>query len=153
MLRIANEEEFLEAFRPIDRDHVRLPPEMTFPLIVRNYMAWVEPSGHRTFLVFEEASKRSPRGIVFNRPHASADQPAAMCDWCHSVRGRGAVGLLTATVSPHRRIGLTLCRDLTCKEKIEGIPSANDLRESMPTDMKMRRLVEQMSEFARRNLF
>jgi hypothetical protein len=120
---------------------------------VRDYLAWVEPSGHRTYLVFADPAANKARGIVFRRGHQSADSPAAMCDWCHSVRGRGAVGLLTATVSPTNRIGLNLCRDLSCKDKLEKTPGVNDLFESIPPDDKKRRLVERMSEFARRNLF
>lgn len=153
MIRIANEEEMKQAFRPIDQGDVQLPSELLFPLLVRDYLAWVEPSGHRAFLVFADPAKNSPRGIVFKRGHQSADAPPVMCDWCHSVRGKGAVGLLTVTVSPHHRIGLNLCRDLSCKEKLEKPPGANDLFESIPPDDKKRRLVERMSDFARRNLF
>lgn len=141
----------MQTFRPIDQDEVQLPSEMTFPLLVRDYLAWVEPSGHRTYLVFADGAKA--RGIVFRRSHQSADAPAAMCDWCHSVRGRGAVGLLTATVSKTNRIGLTLCRDLSCKEKLEKPPGVNDVFESVDVGEKKQRLVERMSHFARRNLF
>jgi FBP C-terminal treble-clef zinc-finger len=153
MLRIGTEEEMKEAFRPIDQDEVQFPSDMLFPLLVRDYLSWVEPSGHRAYLVFADPAKGAPRGIVFKRNHTSADAPPAMCDWCHSVRGKGAVGLLTATVSPNRRIGLTLCRDLNCKEKIDSIPGVNDLRESVSHEEKKQQIVERMSNFARRNLF
>lgn len=153
MLRIASLEEMKQSFRPIDQGVVQFPPDMVFPLLVRDYLSWLEPSGHRAFLVFADPAKNSPRGIVFKRSHQSADSPATMCDWCHSVRGRGAVGLLTVTVSPSHRIGLNLCRDLSCKEKLEKAPGVNDLFESIPADDKKRRLIERMSDFARRNLF
>lgn len=153
MLRISSVEEMKQSFRPIDQEEVQFPAEMTFPLLVRDYLAWVEPSGHRTYLVFADPAGQKARGIVFRRGHQSADSPAVMCDWCHSVRGRGTVGLLTATVSPTHRIGLNLCRDLSCKEKLDKPPSANDVFESIPADDKKRRLVERMSVFARRNLF
>jgi hypothetical protein len=153
MLRIATEEEMKQTFRPIDQDEVQFPAEMTFPLLVRDYLAWVEPSGHRAFLVFADPASHKARGIVFKRGHQSADAPAAMCDWCHSVRGKGAVGLLTATVSKTNRIGLTLCRDLSCKDKLEKPPGANDVFETYPPEDKKARLLERMSTFARRNLF
>lgn len=152
-MRIGTEEEMKQAFRPIDQYEVQLPTELTFPLLVKDYLSWVEPSGHRTYLVFADPNKNSPRGIVFKRSHQSADSPATMCDWCHSVRGRGAVGLLTCSVSPTHRIGLNLCRDLSCKDKLEKTPGASDIFESIPPEDKKRRLVQRMSDFARRNLF
>lgn len=153
MLRIGTEDEMKQAFRPIDQEAVQFPSDLQFPLLVKGYMAWVEPSGHRTYLVYEDPTKGVPRGVVFKRTHATADQPAAMCDWCHSVRGRGAVGLLTTSVSPKKRIGLTLCRDLDCKEHLEKGPGVNDLRESLDRDDKRRQIVGRMNDFARRNLF
>lgn len=153
MLRIGTAEEMKDAFRAIDQAEVQFPSTMQFPLLVRDYLSWIEPSGHRAYLVYADPAKNSPRGIVFKRNHSTADSPAAMCDWCHAVRGRGAVGLLTTSVSPKNRIGLTLCRDLDCKEHLEKPPGVNDLRESVSLDEKKRQIVERMSNFARRNLF
>lgn len=153
MIRIASEEEMKQAFRPIDQGEVQFPSEMMFPLLVRDYLAWVEPSGHRTYLVFADPQGQKPKGIVFKRGHQSADAPAAMCDWCHSVRGKGSVGMMTVTVSKTNRIGLYLCRDLSCKEKLEKPPSANDVFETYPIEDKKVRLLSRMSDFARRHLF
>ncbi len=153
MLRIGSEEEMRSAFRPIDQDEVQLPSDMLFPLLVRDTLTWIEPSGHRAYIVYADPSKNSARGIVFKRNHATADSPPAMCDWCHSVRGKGNVGLLTASVSRSRRIGLSLCRDLNCIEKLKETPGVHDLRESVQTDEKKRRILDRISHFARRNLF
>ena len=64
MIRIQNEAELLELFRPVDRDEVRPPVHQTYPMAVTDYLAWVEPSGHRTFLVFEDEKSRSGLGVV-----------------------------------------------------------------------------------------
>ena len=153
MLRIASIEEMKQSFRPIDQDEVEFPSDLVFPLLIRDYLAWVEPSGHRTFLVFADPVAKKPRGIVFKRGPSFADAPAAMCDWCHSVRGKGSVGLLTAAVSKTNRVGLMLCRDLSCRDKLEKPPAANDVFETHQPDDKKRRLLERMSHFAQRNLF
>lgn len=153
MLRIGSEEEMKQAFRPIDQDEVQFPSDMLFPLLVRDTLTWIEPSGHRAYIVYADPSKNAARGIVFKRNHATSDAPPAMCDWCHSVRGKGNVGLLTTAVSKTRRIGLSLCRDLNCIEKLTDLPGINDLRESVKTDEKIRQILERISDFARRNLF
>lgn len=153
MIRIATQDEMRQAFRPIDQGEVEFPSDMKFPLLVRDTLSWIEPSGHRAFIVFADPAKNSPRGIVFKRSHQSADAPTAMCDWCHSVRGKGTVGLMTCTVSAKNRIGLHLCRDLNCSENLSKNPGVNDLYERVPIFDKKRRLVERMSDFARRNLF
>ena len=44
MFRVATEKDFLDAFRPRDRKHVELPPELKFPMIIQDYLAWVDPA-------------------------------------------------------------------------------------------------------------
>jgi hypothetical protein len=154
MVKINTEDEFLSSFRPIDQPDVRLPAELHFPMLVRGTMAWVEPGGQRTYLVFEDPVKKSPRGIVFRRSSGSTDVPAAMCDFCHAVRGGSSVGMITATVTEKHRVGVTACKDLSCQAKLDAeVPGKNDLRESYRPDQKRQFLLERISEFARRHLF
>jgi hypothetical protein len=42
-----------------------------------------------------------------------------MCEWCHSYGSSSEVGMLTTDVDNRRRVGMTLCNDLRCKEKLE----------------------------------
>ncbi len=153
--RFATPEKLLECFRDLDRDQVQLPHDMVFPLVVRDYLSWIEPSGARVYLVFDDPfSSLGPVGVVFKRTSSSGDSPAQMCQWCHSVRGGGRVGLLTATAGRKRRVGVYLCRDLDCREKIFGKrPDVNDLRESLGKSQRLDRVLEKMSDFARENLF
>jgi FBP C-terminal treble-clef zinc-finger len=154
MIRIQSENDLLEAFREIDRDTVRMTSNLKFPLAISDYLAWVEPSGHRTFLVFEDAKSRSLIGVAFKRTHPPAEPITNMCEWCHSVSGSGKIGLLTADVNKKRRVGVYLCRDLQCKGNIEADPpSVHDLRESIGKQEKTMRVLERMSNFARANLF
>jgi hypothetical protein len=152
MIRIENEKQLLESFRPLERDEVILPFGIEFPLVVRDYHAWVEPSGHRVFLVFSDAPRRPPLGIVFRRDQGGA-QAARMCEFCHSVRSGDGVTLLTASASANRRVGIQLCRDLNCKDRLEQEPGTSDFPRNAHPREQLRRIVSRMSEFARRQLF
>ena len=153
MIRIPNEAELLETFRPSERDEVRLSPDFRFPLPLKDCLSWTEPSGHRVYLVFQDPSEGYLRGIVFQRTHASTDTPASMCQWCHTVRSGTGVSLLTAAVGPNRRIGMHLCSDLNCKENTLSPPGIHDLRESLSSYERLQRVLKRMGEFASRNLF
>ncbi|HEX4925037.1 MAG TPA: FBP domain-containing protein [Bdellovibrionales bacterium] len=152
MFRIANETVLKDTFRELDRDEVVVPAELRFPLGVKDYIAWLEPSGHRAYLVFIDPASDKPMGIVFHRPHAKSEGINHMCEWCHCVRGSGGVGLMTAIATSRRRVGIELCTDLGCKDKIKSPPGINDIRESLDPAQRVERVLKRMSDFARRNL-
>lgn len=153
MFKLTSETEFRDLFRPIDRKELLLPNDLTFPMLVRGTMSWVEPGGHRVFLVFEDPDGKFLRGIVFRRAQTSSDSSATMCDFCHSVRGGSAVGMMTATIDKKKRVGVIVCRDLSCQAKLEEkIPNVNDLRESLRPDQKRGFLLERMARFANDHL-
>jgi hypothetical protein len=153
MLRITSEAQLLQTFREIDRDEVQLPSTLKFPLAVKNFTSWIEPSGHRVYLVFERESQGEAVGVVFQRTRGNSEAAPAMCQWCNAVRGGSGVSLLTASVDKNHRIGIHLCSDLKCGEHENGTPSVHDLRESLSKTEKLLRLVGRMNEFAKKNLF
>jgi hypothetical protein len=153
MIRIASEEQLLAKFRPIDRDEVQIPSNFKFPLAIKDYLTWVEPSGHRVYLVFEDVSSGKPLGVVFQRTRGAGETPAAMCQWCHTVRPGPAVGLLTAAADRDHRIGIHLCSNLNCRENALAPPNVHDLRESLGKYEKLHRILSRMSDFSHRNLF
>ncbi len=153
MFKINSEDELLGSFRNIDRDQVQLPSDLKFPLPVRNYYSWLEPSGHRAYLVFEDPENQKLLGVVFRRTNTASDHGPVMCDWCHSVRGRGKVTMMTTAVSKDRQVGVYLCADLKCDEELRKPPGVNDLRESLDIGERTFALMERMSEFVKRNLF
>lgn len=150
MNRISSEQELLECFRLLDRDEVEIPRSIQFPLNVKDYFSWIEPSGARAYLLFPDGEQEQLKGIVFRR--GPVGTPPVMCEWCHSV-GAGEIGLLTATASSNRRVGLHLCRNLDCKEKASSTPGINDLPEGLDADEKIRRITARMSDFSRKHLF
>lgn len=152
MIRIASETELLDSFRSLDRDEVELSKDLSFPMLVKDYLTWSDPGGHRVYLVFTEPGRKTPLGIVFRRS-SSGTVPPQMCEWCHSVRGGDGVRLLTATASSNKRVGLHLCSDLSCKNKVEEAPGANDFPETLSTRERTQRILQRMSQFARRAIF
>jgi len=153
MIRITSETQLLETFRPIDRGHVQIPADLKFPFLIRDSVSWVESSGHRTYLIFHDETTQRPLGIVFERAKTTAETPASMCQWCHSVHTGGGVTLLTAAVNRDHRIGAYLCSDLKCQDHVRSTPTVNDLNESLSREERVSRVKQKMIEFARRNLF
>ena len=153
MILIKDENELLETFRDFERAEVQVPAGLKFPLVLRDHLSWPEPSGHRTYLVVHDPNRKQPYGIVFKRSSGTTEMPAMMCEWCHSVRAGNSIDLLTATVTPRRRIGAYLCRSLDCRERLKETPHVSDIRESLPADQKLARIQERMLDFANQHLF
>lgn len=143
----------LETFRPFERDEVFFPPTLQFPISVKDTVSWVEPSGARAYLVYNDQNRLF--GVVFRRDTGGVTPAAAMCEWCHSVRSSGSIGLLTATASGNRRVGVYLCRDLDCKDKLlADAPGVNDVPSTMRSiDARMQRIVARITEFSKRTLY
>lgn len=148
MFRIESEKELRDCFRPIDRDAIELTSEMKFPIYVRDYLSWVEPSGARTYLVYESPDSEKTFGIAFKR-NPGRPSPTNFCEWCHSVGASSEIGLLSADASDRRRVGINLCLDLSCVSKLEA-------RSSLTGENSRhlaRELVAKFSDFAKRTLF
>jgi len=152
MFRIQSEDELRSCFRDLDQENVFLYHEMKFPLVAKDYLTWVEPSGVRAYLVFQDESFKSPFGLVFRRDQTLGPAVAAMCDWCHAVRSGNEIGIMTATSSSRKRVGVSLCRDLSCATKIREEPGVNDFLSSTSSQERVRRVIQKMASFARREL-
>lgn len=148
MFLVKTEQELRQAFRPREREVVQPPEHTSYPLFVRDYLAWVEPAGTRVFLVFQDQESTRPLGIAFTRESRGDGAGPQMCDWCHSTGGADEIGLLTADRSSKKRMGVALCRDLRCAQKLE---QAADLAGRSATEPKQR-LMERMVRFAREGL-
>lgn len=137
----------------IERSEVILPREFRFPLTVKDYLSWVEPSGFRVYLLFQAKTGSPALGIVFRRDQTGTSTQPRMCEWCHAVRAGDGVSMLTATASSHRSVGLHLCRDLSCKEKAVSAPGVHDVPQSITSYERVQKIIQKMNEFARRELF
>ena len=148
---VATEDELVGCFREIDRPDVELAPDVVLPLGVDDAVAWAV--GPRAFLVFRDRAGARPRGIVFHRNAGSVPDVAAMCEWCHAVRGHGGVKLLSVRSDERRRLGLYLCSDLGCVARARELPGPDDVPERLDADERARRTVRRIAEFAARRLF
>lgn len=149
MFLIASEQALVEAFRPRDRTSLELPEGLAYPYFVRDYFSWGEAAGVRTFLVFQDPASKRPLGISFRCDRSEAKGlTGRLCDWCHAYGSAEEIGLLTAEKTSKRLLGVGLCRDLRCGEKLE---QAANLAGRSALESR-RRLVERMQRFAREGL-
>lgn len=116
---ISSEQELLESFRPRDQKKLLVPDSFKFPLNVRSYLTWREPSGVYTYLIFKTPNWDLPRGVVFKRTSPSGDPVGGLCNWCHAYGTSEEIGLLSVAMSSHVSNSYYLCQDLNCIEKIE----------------------------------
>jgi hypothetical protein len=145
VFRLETDRELIASFRPRDRRVIEMPADISFPLFVRDYLAWTETSGARVYLVFAAPGSRKPLGLIFRRDTSdSGALGSRLCDWCHASGSSSEVGLLTTDVDSRRRVGVHLCVDLRCREKLED---AADRAGRHPLEA-LERLQERMFRFA-----
>lgn len=147
MFLLRSEKDLIECFRSRDQRRLELPDNLKFPLVVRDYFAWTDSSGTRVNLVFSEPDVRKPIGLTFDRP-SSGEPTAAICDWCHSYGSSNQIGLLTIEASDKRRVGVNLCLDLSCHDKIE----TNTGLSPIGAQKRQQAVVAKMSRFVRRTI-
>ena len=157
MSSVHTEAELRACFRDIDRDEVELAPDLPLPFVVDGAFAWAV--GPRAFLLFTDGSSakpladQRPRGIVFHRNHGGNSDVVAMCDWCHAIRGHGAVKLLSVRADERKRVGLYLCSDLGCLARADEPPGVDDLRDPADRDERATRILQRIRTFASRRIF
>jgi hypothetical protein len=151
MTNLTTEAELLRCFREIDQPDVELAPDLKLPLPLGDVLAW--SVGPRAFLVFRERPDARPRGIVFHRNSSAMPDAAAMCEWCHAVRGHGGVKLMSVRADERRRVGLYLCSDVSCIGRAQDVPGPDDVTDRVDGDERARRTLRRISEFASRRLF
>ena len=143
MFKIDSAEALLKSFRPKEVRAVELPPGITYPRFVRDYLSWAHPAGGRMFLVFAVPGG-VPCGICFDANDGGGTSTANMCDWCHHSGSGTQVGLLTATVNARRRAGIHVCSDLSCNQKL----NEDAMRTGRSVLPEMEKLISTMARFA-----
>lgn len=142
MFKLPNEASLLATFRPGDRKHVEITRDVSLPLVVNDYLTWSH--GKLSFLVFA-APGRGPRGIVFEGSSGGASVPQ-MCNWCHQVGPGNRVDLLTARRDARSTVGVIVCADLKCRERLEDMAD----RYGLDLDRAMQALLQRMDQFVTR---
>nr|WP_295902344.1 FBP domain-containing protein [uncultured Bdellovibrio sp.] len=116
---IESEAELIHAFRPRDQKKLVLPEKLRFPLNVRSYFTWKEPSGVYTYLVFKMPNWDLPRGVAFKRSASTGEPIGGLCSWCHAYGTSDEIGMLSVSMSSNVSSSYLICHDLSCIEKIE----------------------------------
>ena len=116
---INSEQDLVESFRLRDQKKLLLPDNLEFPMNVRSYLTWKEPSGVYTYLVFKMPNWDLPRGVAFKRTVATGEQTGGLCNWCHAYGASDEIGMLSVTMNSTVSLSYYLCQDLRCIEKIE----------------------------------
>ncbi len=143
MFRLDSEASLRAAFRPKDATLFEPPPGQAYPAFVRDYLAWAHPAGGRVYLVFAVPGG-TPTGLVFDAGHGTGPSVPAMCDWCHCSSAGTGVALLSARKNAKKRVGVHVCADLSCKQKLEDEANRSG-RSVLPA---MAKLIERMGRFA-----
>jgi len=145
MFTLATEAELISTFRPKDRRGLEVAPELQFPLKVDGCVSWIHPAGGKAFMVFAVPGG-APTGLAFDTNEGSG--VVQMCDWCHCSSGGGDVALLVATLSGKKRVGVYLCRDLSCARKLEEQSNLSGAR----FGRALEKLVTRIGKFANEGL-
>ena len=116
---VASEEELTQSFRMRDQKKLVLPIDLKYPLNIRSYFTWREPSGVYTYLVFKAPNWDLPRGVAFKRSSAKGDGTGGLCSWCHSYGTSEEIGMMSVKMDANVSCSYILCQDLRCIEKIE----------------------------------
>lgn len=118
---IASEQELVESFRYRDQKKLMLPPDLEYPLQVRSYFTWQDPSRVYTYLVFKQPNWDRPRAVAFKQSSAGGEPVGSLCNWCHSYGSSEEIGGLSLVLDSKTSASYLLCKDLSCIEKIEDI--------------------------------
>ncbi|MBL8915187.1 MAG: FBP domain-containing protein [Archangium sp.] len=148
MFRLQSEDALKAAFRPKDALLVEPPAGLKYPFAVLDYLSWVHPAGGGLVFIVFATPGGTPTGIAFTSNGGTTAAIAQMCDWCHTVGVGTQVGLLTARLNANKRVGMHLCADLSCRQKIED--EANRAGRSPVPALK--KLVEKIGLFASSSL-
>lgn len=116
---INNAEELIQMFRLRDQKKLVLPDGLPFPLNIRSYFAWKEPSGVYRYLVIKMPNWDMPRGVAFKRTSATGEAMGGLCNWCHAYGSSEEIGMLSVAMNSNVSLSYILCEDLRCIEKIE----------------------------------
>lgn len=116
---IESEKELVDSFRLRDQKKLVLPVGLKFPLNIRSYFTWKEPSGVYTYLVAKMPNWDMARGVAFKRTASSGEPTGGLCNWCHAYGTSEEIGLLSVAMSSSVSTSYLICQDLRCIEKIE----------------------------------
>ncbi len=115
----------------------------------RDFLAWKHPQAGYYFVCVP--SRERLYGMVF-RMKAGAGNLFGQCDLCLASNDEQGVKLATVETvdNPRRQIGLHVCADLGCSERIRGLKAGLFMYETISIGKRIERLQMKMERFARK---
>lgn len=147
---IGSEQELAEAFRERDQAKLLVPAGLEYPINIRSYFTWKEPSGVYTYLIYKMPNWDMPKGVAFKRTAPSGEQTGGLCNWCHAYGSSDEIGLLSVTMNSNVSMSYFLCHDLRCIEKIEEAAARSGKSPEKQIDelyFRMGKLFENISSY------
>jgi hypothetical protein len=146
MMQEFSAERLINAFDPIDRDALEIPQLAGVEWGERDYFAWKDKGGHRTYLVTQLPERDV--GIVFRTESSGR---GGFCDLCMSADHRMGVVLATADSweKPRRSHGIFVCANFDCSAAARGQRAADNFGETISRGRRIERLQLNLEGFVR----
>lgn len=120
-----------------------------------DYLGWIDPSGHRGYVVLQSPNTGEVCGITMNRSRRESRKlRMEMCSWCYYVHKGNGTAMFTVMVkgSEGRHIlGNAICKNLDCSLRIRNlVDPENFMEESLYEPAKIWRMQQQMHKWLAR---
>lgn len=142
-------EEIKAAFAPFDRVAWVDPELSSIQWDDLDYIAWKHPDAGSYFVGVD--SREKLYGMVF-KMNAGAGNLRGQCDLCHASNNVQGIklALVETQENPRRQLGIQVCADLACSERIRGLKAGVFMYETISVGKRIERLQLKLQRFARK---
>ena len=142
-------EQIKEAFIPDDRRDWVDPKLERLVWDELDVLAWKHPKGGNYFACIEDNGQLY--GMIFQM-NAGAGRAGASCDLCYGTNDESGVksAFIELVDNPRRKLGIHVCSDLACSQRVRGEAPAVFMYETISTGRRIERLQEKLGRFAQK---
>lgn len=146
-MKVYSLEEIRSSFFVDDLKHWSPPDLNRFAWQDMDYLAWPHPRAGSFFVCIE--TEQGLVGSVFEM-NAGAGRNQVSCGLCYASNQEiGAKSAMIATASnPRRKIGIHVCADLACHERVRGQRPALFQYETISVGRRIERLQQKLGRIA-----
>lgn len=133
-------ESIKQSFPARDIDQVWQDPDLQdFPWEERDFISWKHPHAGHYFACLD--TPEGLRGIIFQM-NSGMGRSSGYCDLCFASNRE--IGIKPAFIeqgsNPRRKIGIYVCGDLACSQRVRGQKSAYFMYETISVGRRIERL-------------
>lgn len=142
-------EEIKSAFAPYDRAIWVDPDLKSISWEDQDFLAWKHPEAGSYYVCVD--SREKLYGMVF-KMNAGAGNLRGQCDLCHASNNIQGIklALVETQDNPRRQLGVQVCADLACSERIRGLKAGIFMYETISVGKRIERLQMKIERFARK---